>query len=271
MADKIIKPKGGEAGSGKGLSGALIRPKKSGETKIVLVTDWNDRHNGVAVELAVRNIFKAKHDWRIVAVRDTNAFTPALLADADLLIANRGGDADPFTLAEGRIVETPKMGASFWTPETAATVIENVRNRGMGLLALHAAADCGRADILRLLDFVPVMPGGPQPVWVRNLNGTHPVTAGIGKFSLRLDEQIAGVLRSPDTVILFETTGILDKRESVGGWCRTEGKGRVAVLLPGHATEAFEAPEYRTIIWRAAHWAMGREVAKYPEEKNMLY
>lgn len=250
---------------------APLIPKASGETKVVLVSDWNERHNGVAFELAVRDIFKTKPDWRIVAVRDTGAFAPTLLADTDLLIANRGPDADLFVLSGGGIVESPVMGASFWTSASAQAVIANIRDRGMGFLALHATADCGRTDILRLLDIEPVMTGEPQPVWVRNLNRDHPVTVGIGKFHIRLDEQIAAIVRSPETVILFETTGIHDKRESVGGWCRTEGKGRVVGLLPGHAAEVFEAPEFRTIVWRAAHWAMKRDIPSYPEGRNTLY
>jgi len=271
MAEQTQKSRRSESGARKGVSGTMIWPKISGETKIVLVSDWNDRHNGVAFEIAIRDIFKTKSDWRIVAVRDAGAFTPALLADADLLIANRGPDADLFKLTEGGIVESPVMGSRFWTDEATRAVIANVRDRGMGFLALHATADCGRTDILRLLDIEPVVTGEPQPVWVRNLNHDHPVTSGVGKFHIRLDEQVAGVLRSPDTVILFETTGIHDKRESVGGWCRTEGKGRVVGLLPGHAAEAYEAPEYRTIIWRAAHWAMKRDILSYPEERNTLY
>ena len=271
MAEQVQKPRKSAPGAQKGLSGAIIWPKASGETKVVLVTDWNDRHNGVAFELAVRNIFKTNPDWRIVAIRDTGAFSPALLADADLLIANRGADADLFKITEGRIVETPVMGSRFWTDEATQAVIANIRDRGMGFLALHATMDCGSADILRILDIEPVMTGEPQPVWVRNLNRDHPVTVGIGKFHIRLDEQIAAIVRSPETVILFETTGIHDKRESVGGWCRMEGKGRVVGFLPGHAAEVFEAPEFRTIVWRAAHWAMKRDIPSYPEERNTLY
>jgi len=272
MAEQKMYPTKEEPDKVMGLpGGAIIWPKKTGETKIVIVSDWNERHNGVAFELAFRDIFKTKSNWRIVAVRDAGAFSPALLADADLLIANRGPDADLFRLTGGEIVEIPAMGLSFWTPAVVQAVTMNIRDRGMGFIALHATMDCENKDILRLLDFEPVMAGEPQPVWVRNLNRDHPVTREIGKFHFRLDEQVAGVLRSPETVILFETTGIHDKRESVGGWCRVEGKGRVVGLLPGHAAEAYEATEYRTIVWRAAHWAMKRDIPSYPEERNTLY
>lgn len=270
MAEQLPKSKEGEVVGGLP-GGAIIWPKKTGETKIVIVSDWNERHNGVAFELAISGIFKTKSDWRIVAVRDAGAFSPALLADADLLIANRGADADLFALTGGGIVEIPVMGSRFWTDEAIRSVIANIRDRGMGFIAFHATADCGSKDILRLLDIEPVMAGEPQPVWVRNLNRGHPVTRGIGKFHIRLDEQTAAIVRSPETVILFETTGIHNKRESVGGWCHAEGKGRVVGLLPGHAAEAYETPEFRAIIWNAAHWAMKRDFPPYPEARNTLY
>ncbi len=274
LAQKQKGAKDGDSKPGPGPGGdALIWPELNKEPKIVIVSDWNERHNGIAFELAIREIFKTRLDWRIIAIRGSGAFSPAILKDAVLLIANRGPDADPLALSTGGIVNNPKMGSFFWTDETAKSVVSNVRDRGMGFIALHATMQCGNPEIMGMLDFTPSMAaeGEPQPVWVRNTNRDHPVTRDVGKFHFVTDEQPVGVLRSPDSVVLFETTGIHSKRESVGGWCRTVGKGRVAAFLPGHSEEAYAAPEYRAIIWNSAHWAMNREAAPYPGLKNTLY
>jgi hypothetical protein len=272
LAQKQKGSKEGESKPGPGPN-ALVWPELNKEPKIVIVSDWNERHNGVAFELAIRETFKTRLDWRIVAIRGAGAFSPAILKDAVLLIANRGPDADPLALSGGEIIDKPKMGSLFWTGENANSVLANVRDRGMGFIALHATMQCGNPNIMAMLDFVPAMEaeGEPQPVWVRNTNRDHPVTRDVGKFHFVTDEQPVGVLRSPDSIVLFETTGIHSKRESVGGWCRTIGRGRVAAFLPGHSSEAYAAPEFRAIIWNAAHWAMNRDAAPYPGLKNTLY
>ena len=143
--------------------------------------------------------------------------------------------------------------------------------RGMGFLALHETALCGNEAICDFLDIRPASSYGVQPLWVRNFAREHPVTRGIGKFYIPLEEQCAVIIRSPSTTTLFESTAIHDKRQAIGGWCREEGKGRVVGLLPGHSSEAYETPEYRNIFWRAAHWAMRRDIPDYPEAKNTFY
>ncbi|MHB9031367.1 MAG: ThuA domain-containing protein, partial [Candidatus Latescibacterota bacterium] len=146
----------------------------------------------------------------------------------------------------------------------------NIR-RGMGFLALHQTVLCGNEAMQDLLDIRPAALYDPQPLWVRNLHREHPVTAGVGKFYITLEEQPAVIIRSPETVTLFETTAIHDKRQAIGGWCREEGTGCIVGLLPGHGPEAYEAPEYRAILWRAAHWALRRDMPDYPEARNTLY
>jgi hypothetical protein len=245
----------------------------SDTAKIVLVAATDRHHNGIAHELFIRDIFKAKQNWRILAVRGSRYFTPALLRDADLLIVSHGPEPDPldlYTDPAGRS-EQVHPGAAFWTPPNVNAILDAVRNRGMGFLALHETALCGNEAMYDLLDIRPAATYSPQPLWVRNFAHEHPVTMGAGKFFIPLDEQGAVILRSPSTTTFFETTAIHDKRQAIGGWCREEGKGRVVGLLPGHSAEAYETPEYRNILWRAAHWAMRREIPDYPEAGNTLY
>ena len=103
-----------------------------------------------------------------------------------------------------------------------------------------------------------------QPLWVRDLNGEHPVTRGIGNFLIPIDEQFAVVVKSHSTTTLFETTAMHDKRQAVGGWCLERGAGRIVGMLPGHDKAAYRVPQYRDILWRAAHWAMKRDIPPFP-------
>lgn len=45
-------------------------------------------------------------------------------------------------------------------------------------------------------------------------------------------------------------------REYMGGWCRTEGKGRVVFLTPGHSIASFRNQAYLAMIWKSAEWAV---------------
>jgi type 1 glutamine amidotransferase len=38
------------------------------------------------------------------------------------------------------------------------------------------------------------------------------------------------------------------------GWTRTEGKGRVCVLTPGHNIEVWTHTSYQTLLCNAMHW-----------------
>jgi len=110
-----------------------------------------------------------------------------------------------------------------------------------------------------------------EPLWIRRLNQNHPITKGIGKFLIAHDEQYAVLIKSESTATLFETTAIHEKRQAISGWALESGNGRIVGLLPGSTIHAYLAPEYRNIIWRAAHWAMKRDIQPYPNAKNTLY
>jgi len=258
----------GSAGAASAFAGtpaaeAALEPKRPGETKVVAVMGdyW---HNGVAQELEVRKLFSPKKDWRVVFVRASRFFTPELLADTDLLITARYNGRDSIGWSPEGLVDTLKEGDLLWTDENVGAIIENVRNRGMGYLALHCTIFSLNRDILNLLDVEPVMHREIQPIWVHSLNEEHPITEGIGKFFINLDEQFAVIVKSHYTTTLFKTTALHDKREAIGGWCLESGKGRIVGLLPGHTQFPYRVPEYRKILWRAAHWAMKRDIPPYP-------
>ena len=205
---------------------AAIKPKQPGETKVVAVMGdyW---HNAITQEYHIREIFSSKKDWRIIFVRGAQYFTPELISDADLLITARYLGNDLMGYSEKGLVDTLEEGVPIWTEENVKAIIDNVRNRGMGFMPLHCTIWCGNKDITDLMGVEPILHKEIQPIWVYDLNQEHPITKGIGKFYINLDEQFAAVIKSEYTTSLFQTQAMHDKNTAVGGWCREDGKGRV--------------------------------------------
>lgn len=241
-----------------------VKPKAPGETKIVAVMGdyW---HNGMTQEISIRKIFSSNKDWRVIFVRAGRFLTPELLSDADLLITARydGPDSMPWS-PEGLVDNVDGEPDQLWTDDNVKAIVENVRKRGMGYMALHCTLFCGKKDILDLMDIDPIMHNEVQPIWAFNLNKEHPITKGLPNFFINLDEQFAAVIKSQYTTTLFETTAMHDKRHAVGGWCLESGKGKVVCMLPGHTPWPYRVPEYQEILWRSAYWAMGRDIPAYP-------
>jgi len=236
--------------------------KAAGETKIVAVMGdyW---HPAVSQETHVREIFSANRDWKIYFVQASRFFTPALIEDADLLITARYGGADSIGWTDEPVVLSRPAGDQIWTDDQVGAVFDNVRNRGMGWMAVHCTLFAGRDDVEDFIGIEPVLHQEIQPVIVRDLNPDHPVTRGIDTFFINLDEQFDAQIKDPSsTTILFRTLAVHDKRNAVGGWCLERGKGRVVGLLPGHYQWTYRAPEYQEIFRRAAYWAMKRDIPK---------
>ena len=252
---------------------AAPRPKAPGETKVVTLFGTTGTNNGVGHEIRIRRIFESKKDWRLMFVRADKFFTPELISDADLLMICRDGSAPPidvFTPDSG-VADSLVPGSSVWTDKNVSAIIDNVRKRGMGVLALHNTIRSGSRQFTDFLDVKDVKKYEVEPLWVRRLNHNHPITKGVGKFLISHDEQYAVLIKSASTVTLFETTAIHEKRQAISGWALERGSGRIAGLLPGSTIHAYQAPEYQTIIWRAAHWAMNRSIPPYPKARNTLY
>jgi len=252
---------------------AAISPKAPGKTKVVAIFGTNDSHNGVGYEINVRKIFESKEDWQMIFARANKFFTPELISDADLLITCQARTADPIDLftEEGGLAETMLEGAPLWTDTNVKAIIDNVRKRGMGLLALHDTILAGNSRFVDFLDVREIMYNELEPLWVTRINKDHPVMQGIGKFMIANDEQLAVIIKSKTTATLFETTAIHEKRQVISGWALDSGHGRIVGLLPGHTMDAYQEPEYRNIIWRAAHWAMNRTIEPYPNANNKYY
>lgn len=253
------------AGSAAGSAEASpAMPKKPGETKIVAVMGdyW---HPAVSQEVHVRQIFSAKKEWRVMFVQAGRYFTPELIADADLVIAARYGGLDSLGWSGEGIIEARPQGDPMWTGEQVDAVIENVTRRGMGFLSIHCTLFCRSEKLEDFIGVEPILHQEIQPLVIQEINTEHPITAGIDSFYISLDEQFDCRLKEPEhTTVLFRSLAVHDKRNALSGWCLERGNGRIVGLLPGHYQWTYREPEYREIFWRAAHWAMKRDIPAYP-------
>jgi hypothetical protein len=97
-------------------------------------------------------------------------------------------------------------------------------------------------------------PGDIRPAYrVRIVDTRHPITQGIGDFTLRDTEQYY-LHVDPGNQVLADTTfdnGVVMPVVWTRGW----GKGRVAYASFGHTYQDFEIPEARLIVQRAMLWA----------------
>ena len=243
---------------------AAIKPKAAGETKIVAIMGHDAMHNGVAYEVYIRAILRPKKDWRLLFCRTNKYFTPELISDADLLMTQLFGG--PYADHPEGIADKPEERKPLWNDEIVKAVVDNVRNRGMGWMALHNSIWFGREELEDLMGTKPILHQEIQPMIFKDFNQDHPITKGMDKFFINLDEQFNVEIQSPSTTtILFRTLAVHDKNDSIGGWCLEQGKGRVVGLLPGHEHWCYRAREYQEIFWRAAHWAMRRDIAPFPK------
>ncbi len=244
---------------------AAVKPKAEGETKVVAVMGdyW---HPAASQERHVRQIFSSKKNWKIYFVLASRYLTPELLSDADLFISARYGGRDDPSWSPEPVVETRFSGDNIWTDEQVEAIFYNVKNRGMAWMAVHCTLFSGRKDIEDFIGIEPILHQEIQPVIVQELNQEHPITKGIDKFFFNLDEQFDAQIKNPSsTTVLFRTLAVHDKRNALGGWCLERGKGRIVGLLPGHYQWTYREPQYQEIFWRAAHWAMRRDIKPFPK------
>lgn len=239
-----------------------IKPKKKGQIQVVYL-GGDSLHSGFTQELSIRGILN-RTGWRLLFARDATHVTPELLRDTDLFFATRWGGGGGEGWLPGPIVEGNRPGETFLTPEMEKVVIDNVVNRGMGFISCHCTiANGGNVDLINMMGIVPMMHGPVQTVHMHNINQDHPISRGIEEFDVALDENFGVQLVDKKAVRLFDSTGRSDHRHDVAGWCIEQGKGRIVGLVAGHTYTSWRHPLYRKMIWRAAHWAVRKDIPEF--------
>ncbi len=251
------------AAMGAGMPEAFAEPKKPGETRM-LYFGGDYAHNGLGQEKYIRQTF-SKSGIRLFFAQASRFITPEFLATVDLLMMNRVGDFDPRGYSAEGLVENRPEPDAFLTPEMEKAIIDNVRERGMGFVALHCTA--GNLDNTELMKLIAVKPHKSgairQPVRHHDFNREHPITQGFESIEIELDENLPKEIDDDKAVRLFMSTGKTEGTTKNGGWCVERDKGRCVVLLAGHTLDSYKDKQYRQIHWRAAHWAMHRDIPPF--------
>ncbi len=123
---------------------------------------------------------------------------------------------------------------------------------GNGLVAIHSGtAGYEKCTILRgILGGVFTSHPEQCPVTVEPVAG-HPLSGRSAPFTL-IDEHYMMALDDTRADVFLST--VSEHGRQPGGWTRSEGKGRVCVLTPGHNLEGWLHPAYQAVIQSALSW-----------------
>ena len=150
------------------------------------------------------------------------------------------------------------------TPDQERGLLGAVR-AGTGLAGWHG----GMADAFRANPAYQFLVGGqwvahPGDVFTHAVDivaGDHPITRGLGRFTMRSEQYYLHV--DPSNEVLATTT--FDGRHGdapwIAGcvmpvaWTRSYGAGRVAYCALGHKDTDFDVPEAREMTHRGLRWA----------------
>jgi len=189
-------------------------------------------------------------------ITDANKFSPDMLSGYPVVLLVKCDQV------------SQKDDTSWKTEAVQQAFIGYVENGG-GLVAVHSAtvagSHTGALDLLlgcRFTYHPNACPVTVQPV------KPHPVTEGVGMFC-ETDEHYRLEILSPDADILIASyspaQGTPEKYEedpyhntaeciSPAGFVRTQGKGRVCVLSPGHFLPVWLNPHFQRTLANALRW-----------------
>lgn len=195
-------------------------------------------------------------DQLLLAVRSVS-----LPPGADLTVLRYPEIPDRTTLTRHDLIVLAMMGRlrpresdEHWMDVATQQALADRVAAGAGLLVLHSGTASHPTDgPLRSLvggHFLHHPPEHPE-VTVAPV-AEHPLTHGVKAFThpdehyfLEVDDEITPLLRA---------TSVLGDQPA--GWCREHGKGRVAVVVPGHTHEVLEEPTMHRLLANAASWLL---------------
>jgi len=150
--------------------------------------------------------------------------------------------------------------------------ISYVENGG-GLLIVHSGAVTGKETeaLDRMIGCRFITHPNACPVTVQPIKG-HPVTEGVGMFC-ETDEHYRIEITARDADVLIASyspsQGEAGKYQEdpynntqawicPAGYVRTQGKGRICVLTPGHLLPVWLNPQYQRTLANALKWCGGQ-------------
>jgi type 1 glutamine amidotransferase len=138
-----------------------------------------------------------------------------------------------------------------WVTPEVETAFRDYAQRGGGILFIHSGTVYKDFPTMRGVIGGAFTHHPPQcPVTVEPKAG-HPLTAKSEPFTLK-DEHYHMELDDPAADVFLTTTS--EHGSQPGGWTRSEGEGRIAVLTPGHNVEVWLHPSFQALLANALRW-----------------
>ena len=182
-----------------------------------------------------------------------NEFSFDWIEDAREWSAKRMATYPLVILTKSNNISSSNQGG-WMTDEVQSAFVEYVR-KGNGLLAIHS----GTAEYQEMYALRNLLGGvfshhPEQCVVTVEPQANHPLTIGASLFTVK-DEHYFMTMHDPHVEVFMTTRSEHGKQP--GGWRRTEGTGRVAVLTPGHNLEVWLNPSYQSLLLNALRWCGG--------------
>jgi len=203
----------------------------------------------------------ASQGFQFDTITNANDFSPSMLSQYPAVMINKCDE----------VSQTDRQP---WKTEEVQKAFINYVEGGGGFLAVHSATVCGKnthaLDQLVGCKFT----GHPNacPVTVQPVK-SHPVTEGVGMFC-ETDEHYRIDITANDADILIASYSPPQGEESkyqedpyhntqaavcAAGYVRTQGKGRVCVLTPGHNLPVWLNPQFQLLLSNALLWTAGKK------------
>lgn len=258
---------------------ALAAPKKPGEVRVIVLAGdyW---HNDMMYESHWRRVLGVT-GWNLLFAQAGNFITPEVIKETDLLIFSRYGGGNQGFSTDGLVEERPE-GDTWMSTEQEDAIIENVTERGMGVLPFHCSiANAGNKKFLAMMGVKEMIMHGPcVNTAFYEMNPYHPITKGVEDFE-EVDEIFDAVMLDVPYTPLFRARqdydlikkdngdpyngGFYAERENfpskrLAGWTREIGNGRMVFLNCMSYQQVFWKKSMKEIMWRSAHWAMKKDI-----------
>jgi len=198
----------------------------------------------------------ATQGFQFDAITNAKDFSPNMLSSYPIVLLAKSDEVSQEDKTSWKTEDVQKAFASY---------VEN----GGGLLVAHSGIVAGgKTEVLdNLIGCRFVYHPNACPVTVQPIK-THPVTEGVGMFC-ETDEHYRIEIIASDTDILIASysppQGVAEKYQEdpynntpawicPAGYVRTQGKGRVCVLTPGHLLPVWLNLQYQRTVANALKW-----------------
>lgn len=212
------------------------------EIKALVIAD-DFYHHGSVIKEGLAPIEKQK-EIDFTYVEDTKLLDISTFKNYDLIFFAKGN-------ARTATDDTP-----FLDEKTQQAVVDFVEAGG-GLLAFHAACTVGNVEggaFDRLIGCTFVHHPKQCEISFYPI-ADHEVTKGVTKVT-GIDEHYFIDVHATDVTPLFETHS--QHGYQSGGYVRTQGKGRVCVIIPTHNVEFFLQEGFQTAVLNGIHWCVNK-------------